>query len=561
VGVNIDISERRRARQALAEQARLLDLSSDAITVRDTKDHIIYWNHGAEELYGWRREEALGKVADELLQGEFPEPLDQILDKLHRDNRWSGDVVHSRRDGKRINVSMRWVLDRDSARRPASILVTSSDITDRKRAEAALNRFNEDLEKIVTERTTDLMQANVELRQSLEQREKLEEQFRQSQKMEAIGTLSGGIAHDFNNILGIILGYPQELYGRDPRDHSRSTEVIISAAERGAKVVKQLLTFARKSNAEQKPVDINALVRDTLDILKELFLKTIIFSIKLDPTLPIVEGDQNQLQQALINICLNAQDAMPEGGTLSIRTSWVSAGDIRECFPELNGDCVQIDVSDTGTGMDDETRQRAFEPFFTTKSAAGGTGLGLSVVYGIVQAHRGFIDIESERNRGTLFKLYFPIPSQAAKALGTQPSDGKAALSNGETLLIVEDEPQLLELVRISAEKRDFRVLTARDGEEALQLYHDHWRDIDVVLLDWGLPRLGGSAVFRKLKELNPQVKVIGLSGYLNSDLKNSLLTEGVQDFIEKPCAPNEILEKVLASCQTAQTALTPGAA
>jgi two-component system, cell cycle sensor histidine kinase and response regulator CckA len=550
-------AERDRVEADLRQVSGRLELAQEAGKIgtfeRDLITNEVKWSASQEKLYG-------------LVPGGFGGKLKDWAERVHPDDLAAveAEMRRATEDKSSLNLEFRiirtdgverWVASQaqvfaDEDGTPRRLVGVNIDITERKRAEAAVKRLNEDLEKIVADRTADLMQANAELRENLEQREKLEQQLRHAQKMQAIGTLAGGIAHDFNNILGIIHGYAQEMYGSDPRDYSRSVEVIIGAAERGAKVVKQLLTFARTNDTEQKPVDINALVRDTLDILREVFPKTITFSIKLDPTLPVIEGDQNQLQQALINICLNARDAMPEGGTLCIRTSWVPASDIRERFPQLNGDYVQIDVSDTGTGMDDEIRQRVFEPFFTTKKEEGGTGLGLSVVYGIAQAHRGFIDTESERNRGTIFKLYLPIPSQTAQALEINASDGKAALSNGETLLIVEDEPHLLELVRISAEKRGFRVLTARDGEEALKIYHERWREIDVVLLDWGLPRLGGRAVFRKLNEINPQVKVIGISGYLNSDLKNSLLAEGVQDFLEKPCAPNKILEKVLSSCQ-----------
>jgi len=340
--------------------------------------------------------------------------------------------------------------------------------------------------------------------------------------------------------------------GEDPAERARNVGVILGAAERGAKVVKQLLTFARKTGTEHKPLDVNSLARETLDILREIFPKTMNFRLDLDPTLPVIQGDHNQLQQALINICLNARDAMPEGGTLSIRTSQSAAAEVRRRFPEADGAYAHVEISDTGTGMDGETRQRAFEPFFTTKREQGGTGLGLSVVYGIVQAHGGFIDIDSALGKGTTFRLFLPT-SQASAAPEPQPDRRKQSIVTPATILIVEDEAHLLELVRLSAEKRGFRVLTARDGEEALHVYQKHWQEIDSVLLDWGLPRLGGSAVFRKLKEMNPQVQVIGISGYLDYDLRDSMLREGVRDFLQKPCTPNEILEKVF-SYQSAHT-------
>jgi CheY-like chemotaxis protein len=204
--------------------------------------------------------------------------------------------------------------------------------------------------------------------------------------------------------------------------------------------------------------------------------------------------------------------------------------------------------------MDDEIRQRVFEPFFTTKSEKGGTGLGLSVVYGIVQAHHGFIDVESKAKHGTTFKLFLPIYSQAIAPLEPESEGRKEVLSTGATVLIVEDETHLRELIKLSAQKHGFHVLTAKDGEEALDVYQNHWQQIDSVLLDWGLPKLGGSAVFRKLKEMNPQVQVIGVSGYIDFELRESMLKEGVRDFLQKPCTPDEVLGKLLSSCRPAQT-------
>jgi len=247
----------------------------------------------------------------------------------------------------------------------------------------------------------------------------------------------------------------------------------------------------------------------------------------------------------LLPIITNARDAMPDGGTLTISTRKALAIEVRDNFAEASGDYVRLVLSDTGHGMDAVTQRRVFEPFFTTKKDAG-TGLGLSVVYGIVQSHGGLIDLESASGSGTIIKVFLPIPRRANFFLESQPNDRKQVLSVGQTILVVEDEPHMLELVRLSAEKRGFRVFTARDGEEAVERYQKHWKEIDVVVLDWGLPRLDGRAVFRELKEINPKVTVIGVSGYLDFNLRDQMLKEGVRDFLQKPCTPNEILEKVL---------------
>jgi PAS domain S-box-containing protein len=566
LGVNIDITERKRAEQALARSRdqfeRMAATTPDFLFIYDLiKGRNVYENKRLEEHLGYTGAQLKLLAGDSMDALVHPDDLTPVHVQYRRfDTAPDGAVLEWELRLRHADTTYRWfhvratVFDRSDDGRVCRIIGHSRDVTAQKETEAALKKFTEGLEKLVADRTGELVKSNAELLQSFSEREKLQDQLRQAQKMEAIGTLAGGIAHDFNNILGIILGYAQELLhkdGEDPTKLSRNAGVILGAAERGAKVVKQLLTFARKTGTEHKPLDVNNLIRETLDVLREIFPKTMNFGIDVDPTLPVIHGDHNQVQQALINICLNARDAMPDGGTLSIRTSRASAAEIR--FIEAHGSYIRIDVSDTGSGIDPEIRQRVFEPFFTTKSEKGGTGLGLSVVYGIVQAHHGFIDVESEIGNGSTFKLFLPIFSQAVTPLQPESKGRKEVLSMGATVLIVEDETHLRELIKSSAQKRGFRVLTAKDGEEAVDVYQNHWQQIDSVLLDWGLPRLGGSAVFRKLKEVNPGVIVIGVSGYVDFELRESMLKEGVRDFLQKPCTPDEILGKVLSSCQGAQ--------
>jgi PAS domain S-box-containing protein len=560
IGVNIDITERRKAEAALArsrdEFERMAATSPDFLFIYDLiQGQNIYGNRRLEEQLGYtatQLQALQSNVTDALVH---PEDLPEVRKQYRRfDTAADSDVLEWEYRLRHAAGKYRWfhvratIFDRDDDGRARRILGYARDVTAQKETEAALKRFNEDLERCVVDQTAKLMETHAELLRGMEQQRQLEEQLRQSQKMEAIGTLAGGIAHDFNNILGIILGYTHELLNtnaNDQENRAQSLEVIASSAERGAKIVKQLLTFARKAGAEHKPLDVNALIRETLEILREIFPKNLRFSLNLDPAIPVIEGDHNQLQQALINICLNGRDAMPEGGTLSIFTRRTAAVEVRDRFGDARGDYISIAASDTGFGMDAETRKRVFEPFFTTKKE-GGTGLGLSVVYGIVQTHGGFIDLESESTGGTTVRIFLPIPSHADLSLESQQNGQKEIFSIDQTLLFVEDEAHMLELLRLSAKKRGFRAFTARDGEQAVALYQKHSKEIDVVVLDWGLPRLDGGAVFRKLKEINPEVRVIVISGYLEFDLRERMLKEGVRDFVQKPCTPDEILEKVL---------------
>ena len=355
LGVNIDITERKRAEQALARSRdqfeRMAATTPDFLFIYDLIE-------GCNAYENTRLEEHLGYTGAQLkaIAGDSSDYMDALVhqddlvlvrEQYRRfDTAPDGEVLEWEFRLRHADGTYRWfhvratVFDRSDNGRVRRIIGHSRDVTAQKETEAALRRFSEDLEKLVANRTDDLVKSNAELLQSFTEREKLQDQLRQAQKMEAIGTLAGGIAHDFNNILGIILGYAQELLnkdGEDPAKRARSVGVILGAAERGAKVVKQLLTFARKTGTEHKPLDVNSLARETLDILREIFPKTMNFRLDLDPTLPVIQGDHNQLQQSLINICLNARDAMPEGGTLSIRTSQTTAAHVSRHFPEADG--------------------------------------------------------------------------------------------------------------------------------------------------------------------------------------------------------------------------------
>jgi two-component system cell cycle sensor histidine kinase/response regulator CckA len=385
----------------------------------------------------------------------------------------------------------------------------------------------------------------------------LEQQLIQSQKMEGMGTLAGGIAHDFNNILAIILGYASRLKkGIFPGGQSQpsdgqaklhqSIDEISRAVQRGARLVKQLLTFARKTDVLFEPVDVNSTAEELVKMLAETFPRTINFSLKLEKHIPLIVADASQLHQALLNLCVNARDAMVNGGTLTISTSTATNRVVHQKFPEASANrYVSISVHDTGLGMDETTRIRIFEPFFTTKELGKGTGLGLAVVYGIVKNHSGFIDVESEPGRSTTFTLYLPV-TQRTDHLVDEEETVEAPMGT-ETLLVVEDEDSLLRLVKGLFQEKGYQVLTARDGIEALEIYNSHQDEIALVFADMGLPILSGWEAFLKMKELNPSVKVVLGSGYLDPHAKSELLKLGVKDFLQKPYTPETILRKIRA--------------
>jgi PAS domain S-box-containing protein len=389
--------------------------------------------------------------------------------------------------------------------------------------------------------------AMLEVFQDITEQKKLQQELVQSQKMLSIGTLAGGIAHDFNNILGIILGYISILPSMkdNPQKFSDGVNAIKQAVDRGAGLVRQILTFARKAEVAFELMDIPELTRELVSMLQQTFPKIITFNKEIETQLPLINADPTQIHQILLNLCVNARDAMPKGGTITIKAHVIAGAELRERFPEANEQqYICITVSDTGIGMDEMTRNRIFDPFFTTKEKGKGTGLGLSVVYGVVQAHHGFVDVESAVGSGTTFKLYLPVPKESI----TAREAGKAEnLVHGgtETLLIVEDEDLLLDMVQLLLEAHGYTVLTAKDGMKAMDVYTQHEHEIALVISDMGLPKLSGDEEFKKLKEINPAVKMILASGYFEPDVKAALEKAGIQGFLQKPYIIEEVLAKI----------------
>jgi PAS domain S-box-containing protein len=378
-------------------------------------------------------------------------------------------------------------------------------------------------------------------------RKRLEKQLIQAQKMEGLGTLAGGIAHDFNNILAIILGYTNRLetLGAKPETPA-AIRIIKEAVERGAALVQQLLTSARQTEARFSSLDLNALVVELEKMLQATFPKTINFELRLRPDLPLINADRSQIHQVLLNLCVNARDAMKDGGVLSLETSMTSGAELTESFTGAaaqNYACIR--VRDTGSGMSRQVKSHIFEPFFTTKERGKGTGLGLSVVYGVVNNHRGFVQVDSEPEAGTVFTVYLPVEHSTEELGGGTPGTITRKPNAPRTILLVEDEEMLRDLGVTILEGEGYRVLAAKDGVEAVELFEAHRDDIGLVVCDLGLPRLGGREAFLKMKESRPGVRAIVASGYLEPTIRSEMLKAGVLDTIQKPYDFNELLAKI----------------
>lgn len=392
------------------------------------------------------------------------------------------------------------------------------------------------------------------LGRDIRERKKLEEDLRQAQKLESLGTLAGGIAHDFNNILQIIQLNNSVLKKNNLQLEkvAKSVELNDRAIQRGASLVKQLLTFARKADVQFEVVDINEILKDLVKMLSETFPKTISFKLSLDSKLCLLTADSNQLHQVFLNLAINSRDAMPNGGTISISTKTIKGEIIQKQFKNVyDGEYVCIVFSDNGSGMDESTSKHIFEPFFTTKEKGKGTGLGLPVVYGIINSHHGFIDFESKPSAGTSFNIYLPTTITKKYLREPEKEISKMVLSGSETILIIEDEENILNSLYTLLTENGYNVMSALNGEEAVNLYQLHNEKIHLILTDLGLPKLGGWDAFLKMREINPKAKVIIASGYLDPQIKLEKTQAGVAGFLTKPYQPDFLLKTVRMALDT----------
>jgi len=378
------------------------------------------------------------------------------------------------------------------------------------------------------------------------ERKKLEEQLHQAQKMESIGTLAGGIAHDFNNILAAILGRASFMKMRIPEDHPffKELDIIERSATRAAELTAQLLAFARGGKYQTRPINLNNVVQETYKILYPTFDRLIEITPQLDDDLPTVEADPTQIHQVIMNLCINARDAMPNGGKLTVKTSVAKINDDDlEIHADAKAGCyVTLAVSDTGIGMDKEIMQKIFEPFFSTKDKSKGAGLGLASVYGIIKNHGGFIHVSSEVGKGSTFEIFFPI---CGKSEVDSTSTKETPQGKNEHVLVVDDEDFIRDLARDILQESGYRVLLAEDGEKAITIFQQHRQEIAVVILDMIMPKMAAGDILSKLREIDPNVRILLSTGYSKDGKAQELLHQGIQGFVQKPYRISDLLTQV----------------
>ncbi len=512
LGTAFDITERKAAEKALRESEEkfrtLFQESNDAIFISTPGGKILDMNPAGIALFGFSSLDEIKDLQIEKTIYLSPEERENYLTTLENDGHVKNfEISLKRKDGSRIIVQE-----------------TANAVFDENGQLIEIRGIIRD----ITERTH------------------LEQQLAQAQKMESIGLLAGGIAHDFNNILGGILGYASFMKMKiDPTDpFYKYLEIIEKGAEHAADLTSQLLAFARGGQYNIKPTNLNSVIRETIKIIRRTFDRSIEIQTSFENNLPNVEADSGQLQQVVMNLCVNARDAMPTGGKMTVSTSLTafSQDEINVNPNAKEGPYVVMEVSDTGVGMNEEVTGRIFEPFFTTKKHGHGTGLGLSMVYGVVKNHGGFLQVDSQIGQGSRFRIYLPATEKEEKPLIASP---ELAPTGSAVILIVDDEAAIREVTQDILESCGYRVLTAEDGEKAVKVFQKHAQEIDLVLLDIVMPKMGGEETFAKLREISPDVRVLLSSGYSQNEKAQQLLQEGALEFIQKPYQAKNLLSRI----------------
>jgi PAS domain S-box-containing protein len=513
--------ERQSTEEKLREQASLIDKARDAIFVRDLDHRVVYWNKSAELLYGWTAEEAVGRISTDLVYKD-PDEFKRANDHLLQHGEWAGELHQVNRAGHKLIVESRWTLVRDARGRPYEILVINTDITERKHMEA---------------------------------------QFLRAQRMESLGTLAGGIAHDMNNVLGPILMAVEMLSDKEnEKEWDTMLKILRTSSQHGVDLVRQVLSFARGIEGERIAMNLAYVIQEIQKIIRDTFPKNIEFEFYPASGLWTLHADPTQIHQVFMNLCVNARDAMPNGGKLTITLDNAMLDDVYvSMYPDFKpGAYVVARVIDNGIGIPPAIQEKIFEPFFTTKEVGKGTGLGLSTSLNIIKSHGGFIQINSIPGQETVFTIYLPADSE------TQPAEGpllheepELPRGHGELIMVVDDEENFRTVSKTTLERYGYRVLLAAHGAEAVALYAQHRDTIDLVLTDMAMPVMDGAHTIFALKAINPKIRIICSSGGESKGGASKAAYHGVRYFIPKPYT-SDVMLRTIAEALSAPEAGTP---
>ncbi len=496
---------RMQAEEEARERAALLDIANDAILIRDIEGLILYMNKGAEKIYGWTKDEAIGKTVKEIL---YDPQSDEITEALLKNGYWRGELRQKNKDGEEIILQSKRTLLRDEEGNPKAIFIVNSDITEMK---------------------------------------KLEAQLLSAQRLESLGTLASGIAHDLNNVLAPILLAVEFLKNKISEDDaSRMLAIVEDSVNRGAHLIKQILAFGRGDMGERASVQLRNLLEEIGKMLMETFPKSINVSVNCAKDFWPVICNRTKIWQVLMNLCVNSKDAMPDGGELNLTAENIYLDEVyvKSHIHAKVGPYVVISVSDTGCGIPPSDIERIFEPFFSAKKPGYGTGLGLSTTYSIVKSHGGFINVYSEVNAGTRIRVYLP-----AKELPEADEEyrrwNELPRGNGETILVVDDESSILEMTRLTLEAYGYKVFTATDGASAITLFRAHGSAISAIITDVAMPVMDGIATARAIRKINPQARIILASGFAPPARMQEIKALNLDEIIEKPFDARTILIKL----------------